>query len=96
MTLREVAFDIIHRMESIFLRNPEGRRPVCGGAEKFQSGSWPIALVIFIASVFVPLLTLFIPGGSGRPVFRRRGGADHARRHELRSAPDLGCEGEDA
>jgi len=25
-----------------------------------QSGSWPIALVIFIASVFVPLLKLFI------------------------------------
>jgi len=25
-----------------------------------QSGSWPIALVIFIASIFVPLLKLFI------------------------------------
>ncbi|CAG0964312.1 partial Intermembrane transport protein PqiA, partial [Anaerolineae bacterium] len=25
-----------------------------------QSGSWPIALVIFVASVFVPLLKLFI------------------------------------
>jgi hypothetical protein len=37
MTLREVAFDIIHRLESIFLRNPDGRRPVYGGAEKFQS-----------------------------------------------------------
>jgi hypothetical protein len=37
MTLREVAFDLIHRLESIFLRDPEGRRPVYGGAEKFQS-----------------------------------------------------------
>jgi hypothetical protein len=37
MTLREVAFDIIHRLESIFLRNPDGRRPAYGGAEKFQS-----------------------------------------------------------
>jgi len=37
MTLREVAFDLIHRLERIFLRNPEGRRPVYGGAEKFQS-----------------------------------------------------------
>jgi hypothetical protein len=37
MTLREVAFDLIHRLESIFLRNPDGRRPVYGGAEKFQS-----------------------------------------------------------
>ncbi|MCU0559567.1 MAG: hypothetical protein MUD16_05165, partial [Desulfobacterales bacterium] len=37
MTLSEVAFDLIHRLEGIFLRNPEGRRPVYGGAEKFQT-----------------------------------------------------------
>jgi hypothetical protein len=37
VTLREVAFDLIHRLESIFLRNASGRRPVYGGAEKFQA-----------------------------------------------------------
>jgi hypothetical protein len=37
MTLREVAFEIIRRLSNIFLRNNEGRRPVFGGAEKFQT-----------------------------------------------------------
>jgi hypothetical protein len=37
MTLREVALDLIHRLESIFLRNADGQRPVYGGAEKFQT-----------------------------------------------------------
>jgi hypothetical protein len=37
MTLQEVAFEIIRRLSNIFLRNSEGRRPVFGGAEKFQT-----------------------------------------------------------
>jgi Glycosyl hydrolase family 63 C-terminal domain len=37
MNLFEVASEIAHRLTRIFLRNEEGRRPVFGGAEKFQS-----------------------------------------------------------
>ncbi|MES2791582.1 MAG: glucosidase [Planctomycetota bacterium] len=36
-TLYEVAEDIARRLSNIFLRDPEGRRPVFGGAEKFQT-----------------------------------------------------------
>ncbi len=35
-TLYEVAEEISQRLESIFLRDPSGRRPVFGGAAKFQ------------------------------------------------------------
>jgi hypothetical protein len=35
--LFEVSQEIVGRLTSIFLRNAEGRRPVYGGAEKFQS-----------------------------------------------------------
>jgi hypothetical protein len=37
MNLFEVAREIAHRLTSIFLRGPDGRRPVYGGTEKFQS-----------------------------------------------------------
>ncbi|MGH9789074.1 MAG: MGH1-like glycoside hydrolase domain-containing protein, partial [Candidatus Acidiferrales bacterium] len=37
LTLWEVAAELSRRMSSIFLRNTEGRRPVYGGIEKFQT-----------------------------------------------------------
>jgi len=37
MNLFEVAREIANRLTRIFLRDPAGRRPVFGGAEKFQS-----------------------------------------------------------
>jgi len=37
MNLFEVAREIANRLTRIFLRNGQGRRPVYGGAEKFQS-----------------------------------------------------------
>jgi hypothetical protein len=37
MHLCEVAREITNRLTRIFLRNEAGRRPVFGGAEKFQS-----------------------------------------------------------
>jgi hypothetical protein len=37
MTLFEVARDISQRLENVFRRGSEGRRPVFGGAEKFQT-----------------------------------------------------------
>jgi hypothetical protein len=37
MTLWEVAAEISRRLNNIFLRNEEGRRPVNGGVEKFQT-----------------------------------------------------------
>ena len=37
MSLFEVAKEITRRLESIFRRGTDGRRPVFGGAEKFQS-----------------------------------------------------------
>jgi len=36
-TLREVAHDLAARLTSIFLRDANGRRPVFGGAKKFQT-----------------------------------------------------------
>ncbi len=36
-TLWEVAADLSRRLTRIFLRGPDGRRPVFGGAEKFQT-----------------------------------------------------------
>jgi hypothetical protein len=36
MNLYQVAADITRRLGSIFLRGPDGRRPVYGGTEKFQ------------------------------------------------------------
>jgi hypothetical protein len=36
MNLYQVAADITRRLERIFLRGPDGRRPVYGGADKFQ------------------------------------------------------------
>src|SRR5262249_7913363 len=35
-TLFEVAKEIAHRLSSIFLRDANGKRPVYGGAKKFQ------------------------------------------------------------
>jgi hypothetical protein len=37
MNLFEVAQEIVNRLERIFLRGANGRRPVYGGAEKFQT-----------------------------------------------------------
>jgi len=37
MNLYEVAAEIAGRLASIFLRDSQGRRPVYGGAEKFQA-----------------------------------------------------------
>jgi hypothetical protein len=37
MNLFQVAKEIVERLGKIFLRNPSGRRPLYGGAEKFQS-----------------------------------------------------------
>ena len=37
MNLFEVAHEITRRLERIFLRNEQGRRPVYGGTEKFQN-----------------------------------------------------------
>jgi hypothetical protein len=37
MDLFEVAHEIANRLTRIFLRDQSGRRPVFGGAEKFQS-----------------------------------------------------------
>jgi hypothetical protein len=37
MTLGEVATELSRRLVRVFLRGPDGRRPVYGGAEKFQT-----------------------------------------------------------
>ncbi len=37
MTLYQVAEELARRLNAIFLRGPDGRRPVFGGAEKFQA-----------------------------------------------------------
>jgi len=37
MTLYQIAQDIAHRLSSIFLRNPSGKRPVYGDTDKFQN-----------------------------------------------------------
>ena len=37
MTLFEIGHDISRRLESIFRRDADGRRPVFGGAERFQT-----------------------------------------------------------
>ncbi|MGH7063759.1 MAG: MGH1-like glycoside hydrolase domain-containing protein, partial [Stellaceae bacterium] len=37
LNLFEVAREIANRLTQIFLRRPDGRRPVFGGAEKFQT-----------------------------------------------------------
>jgi hypothetical protein len=47
MTLWEVAGEISQRMSRIFLRGEDGRRPVHGGAEKFQSDPHWRDLVLF-------------------------------------------------
>jgi hypothetical protein len=48
MNLFEVARDIAHRLEAIFLRDESGRRPVYGGTEKFQTDSqWKDYILFF-------------------------------------------------
>jgi hypothetical protein len=47
MTLFEVARELSHRLSRIFLRNREGRRPVYGGTEKFQSDPHWRDLILF-------------------------------------------------
>ncbi|WP_338038099.1 MGH1-like glycoside hydrolase domain-containing protein [Neosynechococcus sphagnicola] len=47
MTLFEVAQDLRERLTCIFLRDGSGRRPVYGGAEKFQTDPYWKDLVLF-------------------------------------------------
>jgi len=47
MTLFEVAQEIARRLTGIFLRDAEGRRPVYGGAEKFQHDPHWRDLILF-------------------------------------------------
>ena len=47
MNLGQVAEVISHRLSRIFLRGEDGRRPVHGGAEKFQSDPHWCDLVLF-------------------------------------------------
>jgi hypothetical protein len=48
MTLFEVARDISHRLEGVFRRGSDGRRPVFGGAEKFQTDPlWRDSLLFY-------------------------------------------------
>jgi hypothetical protein len=47
MTLFEVAKEISQRLEAIFLRGPDGRRPVFGGSKKFQEDPYWKDLVLF-------------------------------------------------
>jgi hypothetical protein len=47
MTLFEVAREIQRRLESIFLRDADGRRPVYGGTKKFQEDPHWRDLVLF-------------------------------------------------
>jgi hypothetical protein len=46
-TLHEVAAELAHRLERIFLRDDNGRRPVFGGAEKFQTDPHWRDLILF-------------------------------------------------
>jgi hypothetical protein len=47
MTLFEVAREIVRRLAGTFLRGPDGRRPVYGGTEKFQSDPHWRDLILF-------------------------------------------------
>src|SRR5262249_23763072 len=47
MTLYEVAEEIGRRLAGIFLRNEDGRRPVYGGARKFQEDPHWRDLILF-------------------------------------------------
>jgi hypothetical protein len=47
MTLWEIAGEISRRLMSIFMRGPDARRPVFGGAEKFQSDPYWRDLIPF-------------------------------------------------
>ncbi|MFM0491139.1 MGH1-like glycoside hydrolase domain-containing protein [Paraburkholderia graminis] len=47
MTLFEVAQEIVRRLTGTFLRNAEGKRPVYGGTEKFQSDPHWRDLILF-------------------------------------------------
>jgi len=47
MTLFEVATELCNRLSSIFLKGPDGRRPVYGGSEKFQTDPHWRDLVLF-------------------------------------------------
>ena len=47
MTLWEVAAELSRRMTSIFLRGPDGRRPVFGNLQKFQTDPYWRDLILF-------------------------------------------------
>jgi len=58
MNLFRVAREIANRLISIFLRDQAGRRPVFGGAEKFQERS-------ALARSFIVLTSIFTDNGAG-------------------------------
>lgn len=47
MTLDKVAYEIMQRLTSIFMRDSKGRRPVYGGTEKFQTDPYWRDLILF-------------------------------------------------
>ena len=47
MNLFEVSQEIMNRLERIFLRDANGRRPVYGGTEKFQTDPYWRDLIAF-------------------------------------------------
>ena len=47
MTLFQVIHEIVTRLENIFMRDEEGKRPVYGGTEKFQTDPHWRDLVLF-------------------------------------------------
>jgi len=47
LSLWDVAAEISRRLTRIFLRGPDGRRPVCGGTEKFQTDPHWRDLILF-------------------------------------------------
>ena len=47
VTLAEVARELAHRLDRIFLRNTDGKRPVYGGTQKFQTDPHWRDLVLF-------------------------------------------------
>jgi hypothetical protein len=47
MTLYQVAEELTRRLSSIFLRDEQRRRPVCGGTEKFQDDPHWRDLILF-------------------------------------------------
>jgi hypothetical protein len=47
MTLGEVATELSHRLVKMFLRNPDGERPIYGGLKTFQQDPHWRDLILF-------------------------------------------------